>query len=192
MIITSVQQYNNLPAKDYFKLEGYSTSFLKKEQFGVAEDFVMTDKIRIGSLVDSILTDPAKADMGSSLYPIAKNIAHNIKEKFGELFKMMLPQVSFTGTMEHGDFKMPTKGRLDFLLPGHAVIDLKVTDSKNIAALIDFMKYKEQMFLYCKFAGVTKAYLFFYCVPLKKCSVHYIDCSGRSAWWEEKTLKFGK
>jgi len=151
----------------------------------------MTDKIRVGSIVDAILTDPAKVDMADPNFPFARNIAIKIKETFGDMFKQFIPQVSFTAIAEHKGFKMPTRGRLDFLLPKMAVIDLKVTYAKDIEALIKFMRYNEQMFLYCKMAGVTKAYLLVYCVPTKKCSVHFIDCSGDSFWWEEKITMFG-
>lgn len=189
---TEIQQHLSVPFEVYQKLPGLSTSFLKQEQNGVKPDFVMTDKVRVGSLVDSILTEPAKADMSSPLYPIAKNIAFKMKQTFGEMMSSFIPQVSYTAIAEHQGFKMRVRGRLDFLLPKLAVIDLKVTYNKDIPTLIDFMKYREQMFLYCKFAGVQKAYLLFYCVPKKTCTIHFIDCSGANTWWEEKIIAHGK
>lgn len=189
--ISDVQRHVSIPFQFYQKLPGISTSFLKKQRAGVATDFVMTDKIKIGSLVDAILTEPEKADMLSPLYPIAKQIAHKLKESFGDMMKHFSRQVSYTGTLKYRAFKMQVRGRLDYELPGHAVIDLKVTDSSNIEALIEFMRYKEQMFLYCKFSGVTKAYLFVYCVPKKTCTVHFIDCSADSEWWIDNIITFG-
>lgn len=191
ILLTDIQQHHNIPFEHYLKMPGYSTSFLKKEKNGVAADFVKTDKIKVGSLVDSILTEPHKVNMSDKLYPFARDIAFKIKETFGDMFKQMHAQVSFTGTAEHKGFKMPIRGRLDFLLPKLAVIDLKVTYAKNLEDLIKFMRYKEQVYLYSKFAGVTKAYLFIYCVPLKTCTVHFIDCSGHNDWWSEKIINFG-
>lgn len=189
---TDIQQHLNVPFEIYQKLPGLSTSFLKSEKNGVKPDFVMTDKVRVGSLVDSILTEPAKADMSSELYPYAKEIAFKLKQTFGEMMSSFIPQVSYTALAEHKGFKMRVRGRLDYLLPKLAVVDLKVTYAKDIPALIEFMKYPEQMWLYCKFVGVTKAYLLVYCVPKKTCTVHYIDCSGDSPWWKEKIINFGK
>ena len=191
IIATEIQQHLNIPFDHYQKMAGYSMSFLKKEQNGIARDFIMTDKVRVGSLVDAILTEPAKANMMDPLYPVARKIAQEMSVKFGDLLKEFIPQVSYTAMLQHGAFNMPARGRLDFLFPKFAVIDLKVTNAKNIEDLIKFMKYKEQMHLYCKFAGVTKAYLFIYCVPLKKCHVEFIDCSGESEWWEDKIINFG-
>jgi len=189
---TDIQQHLSVPFEIYQKLPGLSTSFLKNETNGVKPDFVMTDKVRVGSLVDSILTEPAKADMSSPMYPYAKEIAFKLKQTFGEMMSSFIPQVSYTALAEFKGFKMRVRGRLDYLLPKLAVVDLKVTYAKDIPALIEWMKYKEQMFLYCKFAGVQKAYLLVYCVPKKTCTVHYIDCSGESAWWEEKIINHGK
>lgn len=190
-MIHSIQQYLNLPFDEYLKLPGRSTSFLKNEKNGVSPVFIKTDKVRVGSLVDAILTSPKEVDMRSELYPIARDIAAEIRLKFGDMFKQMIPQVSYTGIMAHSGISMPVKGRLDFLLPELAVIDLKVTYATNVPELIKFMKYAEQMHLYCGFAGVKKAYLIVYCVPKKICKVHAIDCSGRSLWWEGKTFEFG-
>lgn len=189
--ISSVQQYLNVPFEDYQKLPGLSTSFLKSEKNGIKPEFIMTDKVRVGSLVDAILTEPAKADMGSELYPYAKKIAYKIKEDFGDMIPSFLAQVSYTGYLHYGEFNLPVRGRLDYAFPKFAVIDLKVTYAKDIEALIKFMHYEEQMNLYCKFLGVTNAYLFVYCVPTGKCSVHHIDCSVHSEWWAEKIINFG-
>ncbi len=189
--ISKVRQYLNVPFEDYQKLPGKSTSFLKSEKNGVKPEFIMTDKVRVGSLVDAILTEPKKADMGSPLYPFAKSIAHTLKENFGDMITSFLPQVSYTGLLSYGEFNLPVRGRLDYEFTKFAVIDLKVTYAKDIDALIEFMKYKEQMNLYCKFLGVTKAYLFIYCVPTKRCFVHYIDCSVHSEWWADKITSFG-
>ncbi len=189
---SNIIRHDNIPFEDYLKLPGYSTSFLKREVNGVLPDFISSDKVRVGSLVDSILTSPKDADMSSPLYKEAKAIAFQLREVFGDMLGNMVTQVSFTGEATFGEFEMPVKGRLDLLLPKMAVIDLKVTYAANIPALIDFMRYKEQMWLYCNFAGVKKAYLLIYCVPKKTCTCHYVSCEGDSEWWEERVLRFGK
>jgi hypothetical protein len=193
IIYSNIQRYDNLPFEDYLKLPGFSHSFLKRERSGVAEDLKMTDNIRVGSLVDSILTEPRKADMYSPLYPYAREIAAVIKNRFGSFIDKFQKQVSFTTDVSFGDFTMPVKGRLDFLVAAMAVVDLKVTMSRDLRSLIEFMGYKNQMFNYCKMPKVDTAYLMIYSVPLKKTEIIKVDCQGnRNAFWEEKIIKFGK
>jgi hypothetical protein len=190
---TDIQQHLNVPFEVYQKLPGYSTSFLKNEKNGVKPDFVMTDKVRLGSLVDSILTEPGKADMSSPLYQQAKKIAWKLKIAY-PLIAYLMPQVSYTGVADYCGFKMPVRGRLDYLLPNLAVVDLKVTFSSEneIDTLVQRMQYDEQMFLYCQFAKVKVAYLMFYCVPKKKCILKEVVIPDTSAWWEGKIMNFGK
>lgn len=190
---TNIQRHDNLPFGDYLKLSGFSHSFLKRERMGITEELTITDNIRTGSLVDAILTEPAKANMSDPLYPAARDIAAKIKSNFGSFISFFQKQVSYTAEAEFQDFVMPVKGRLDFLLPGVAVIDLKVTKSKDLKPLIDFMGYSNQMWNYCKFPGLKTAYLMIYSIPLKKTEIVKIDCSSATnPFWEEKIIKFGK
>lgn len=191
---TNIQRHDNMDFQEYLKLPGYSHSFLKREHNGITEELKITDNITTGKLVDNILTEPIKADMSSPLYPYAKAIAHAIKSDFGLFLNKFEKQISFTADATHKGFTMPTTGRLDYLLPGYAVIDLKVTKSKekDINALIDFMGYKNQVWHYSKMAGVNKAYLLFYSIPAKKIILRYIDCSfGNNEFWADKIIKFG-
>ena len=189
---SNITRYDNLPFEDYLKLSGFSHSFLKRERSGLTEELKMTDNIRVGSLVDAILTDPGKVDMYSPLYPYAREIAAIIKNRFGSLINQFQKQVSYTADVSFGDFIMPVTGRLDFLIPNMAVVDLKITMSRDLRALIEFMGYKNQMFNYCKMAKVNTAYLMIYSVPLKKTEIIKVDCSSNTnAFWEEKIIKFG-
>jgi hypothetical protein len=102
-------------------------------------------------------------------------------------------QVSFTADASYLDFTMPVTGRLDFLLPKVAVIDLKVTKSKNLKGLIEFMGYKNQGWNYCKMSKVGLFYLMIHSIPLKKTELIKIDCrSDENVFWQDKILKFGK
>lgn len=192
---SNIQRFDCVPFEEYLKLEGFSHSFLKREHNGIASELTMTDNITIGKLVDGILTDPSNVDMSSHLYGVAKLIAYEVTKTFGELIKTFIPQLSFTANVEFNGFKMPTTGRLDWLLPGHAVIDLKVTKAKasQLNGLIEFMGYKNQLWHYCKMAKVDKAYLMFHSIPDKKTLILFIDCSmGYNEFWAEKTLMFGR
>lgn len=189
---SNVSIVSNIDFSDYLKFEGYSHSFLKSESFGIAKEFNVTDKVIVGKLVDGILTEPETVDMMHALYPIAKEIAHSIKTSFGDLIKKFESQISFTADVEYEGFVMPTKGRLDYLLKDFAVIDLKVTFAKDVKALIEFMRYDNQLWHYCKAMNVNAAYLLIYSVPLKKTQLIKIDVSQPvNEFWADKCLKFG-
>jgi hypothetical protein len=193
---SNITQYNNIDFADYLKLDGFSHSFLKHAKNGIASDIEVTEKMRIGSMVDAILTEPLKANMADPIYPYCKDIAFNIKEKFGSLITHFQKQISYTCTVSYdagtAKFFIYSKGRLDFLLPGHAVIDLKITDSKDVPALIEFMGYINQGWHYCKMAGVKKFYLMVYCIPKKKTFLYEYDCSSdENTFWGNKVLEYG-
>ncbi len=190
---SNIKRFDNLPFEDYLKLDGYSHSFLKREHGGITTELTITDNIRLGKLVDGIITEPKTVDMSDVLYPVAKRIAYDITKNFGDLIKQFDKQVSFTANTEFNGFTMPTKVRLDFLLPGHAAIEMKVTMSKDIDSIIKFMGYENQVWHQRQMAKVNKGYFLFHSVPLKKTIILTADCSGdHNQFWAEKTLMFGK
>lgn len=156
----NIKVYKDVPFDDYLKIEGKSHSSLKSlDQYGLSKIFVETDKVRIGKLVDAILTDPASVDMRSPLYATAKVIAAHIRNVFGSMIDHFQMQLSYTADLEHNGLVMPAKFRLDWLLPGHAVIDLKVTQERDVSALIEYMGYKNQLWGYARVAEVPERYI---------------------------------
>ena len=177
----------------YKELAGLSHSYLKREKFGVVDELEITDNIRVGSIVDGILTDPKSVNYHDPLYFQCREIAHFIKEKFGYLINGFEKQVSYTAEIKHKGFKLFTTGRLDFLIPGHAVIDLKITASKNIPQLVEYMGYPNQLWHYCRMAGVKKRYLIVYSKPLRQCFLYQLpDVTEMNEFWAGKILKFGE
>lgn len=182
--------------EEYLEVDAFSNSFLKSEQGGISPEFIASDKVRLGSMVDGILTEPETVDITSKFYPIAKEFAVAVSREFGaESWNFLESQVSFTVEMSAFGVSMLMKGRLDkFGL--NRVWDLKVTHVKEaqIDALIEFMGYANQMWLYSKGMGSTlPAVLIFYSVPDKKVIYRFIDVSSDSnEFFESKMLKFGK
>lgn len=190
----NIQRFYNIPFEEYLKMPGYSQSFLKHEINGVAPGIEVTDNMRLGSLVDSFLTEPEKVDYSSHLFKPAKSIAAKIQNKFGHLIQCFEKQVSFTADAVYNGWSMPVRGRIDFGLSGHAVIDLKVTKDtspKNIQSLINFMGYDHQLYSYSKFYGVNKAYLIVYFVKANYTELYSLDVTGVSNFWASKIEKFG-
>jgi hypothetical protein len=188
----NIQRHDDIDFKDYLKIGGYSHSWLKHQKNGICPPMYVTDNMKVGSLVDNILTEPKKADMSSPFYPGCKDIAFRIKENFGDMIKAFQKQISYTADIQHKEWVMKTTGRLDFLLPKHCVVDLKCTQSKDVKALIAFMGYENQVWHYCKMAGVEKAYLMVYSIPNKKTEIFYLDCSSNfNQFWANKVMDFG-
>lgn len=190
---SNIKRFDGIPFEDYLKLEGYSHSFLKREHNGITPELTITENITIGKLVDGIITEPSSVDMSNPLYPVAKLIAYEITRTFGGLIKYFDKQVSFTGETQHNGFVMPTKVRLDFLLPGEAAIEMKITKTKNIFSIIKFMGYENQVWHQTKMAQVKRGYFLFHSIPDKKTIILTSDCSSdMNQFWAEKTMLFGK
>lgn len=192
---TNTQRHENIPFEQYLKLGGFSHSFLKSQKNGISPYFKVTDKVRLGSLVDALLTQDDRFDHSDPLAPMAINIARQIKDTFGGMIELFKPQISYTSTLEFNGFYLPVTGRLDWELPKHAVVDLKVTGAKSdreFAAYIDHMGYKNQLWNYAKMGGFKKGYILAYSVPAKKClSLVSVPIGDRNEFWEKAILDFG-
>lgn len=191
----NICEYKNIPFEQYTALKGFSHSFLKSEINGVKPEFIMNDKIRLGSMVDAFLTQPEAVDFSSPLFEQAREIASEIKKHFGFALPLLEPQLSYTADMCYQGLVLPVCGRLDWLLRGQADVDLKVTNVKTDAqfsALIKHMGYDNQQWNYARMAGVKKAYILPYSVPLKRClNLHEVSVGDRNDFWINKIMKFG-
>lgn len=192
IVYKDIKRYDNLEFSEYLKLGGFSNSFLKGETNGEAKQIDITDNMRIGSLVDGILTEPSKVDFNNPLYDYAKDIAAELKRSLGGIIDNMQKQVSFTAIASFEGFELPVTGRLDFLIERQAVVDLKITKSKHVGNLIQYMGYTNQLWNYCKMANVANSYLIVYSIPEKRC--HIVKVSHDmlyNEFWASKILKFG-
>lgn len=196
--MTDSIQYSNIKRIDaldfdiYKKMPGYSFSFLKNEDFGRAQEVNETFKIKVGKIVDAILTEDGNVDMMCEEYAIARSIAIKIKEKFGAYIKHFHKQPSFVADLNYQNLVMPSRGRLDYLLPRLAVVDLKVTFEKNWKGLIKYMRYEDQQWNYANMAEVKRKYIMIHSVPLG--TTEMVDLgvvTPRNEFWESKVLKFG-
>lgn len=193
IVFSDIKMFLGLPFKDYLKLDGFSYSWLRREQNGITTELDMTEGIELGKLVDAIRTSPNEADIIHPLYPEAKMIAYELSKSFGKLTKHFECQTSFTANATFNGFVLPVRGRTDYFMKDVAVLDLKCTKSKNIRSVIEYMKYKEQIWLYAKLAQVSKGYLLVHSVPLKKTELIKIDCrSDHNDFFAEKIISFGK
>jgi hypothetical protein len=200
LIYTNIKETTNLPFDTYLSVNGYSHSFLKSQKNGVAEYFNPSDKVKLGSLVDALLTQDDRVDFSSHLYNDAVKIASAIKEEFGWMIKSFVCQPSYTATVQMqtdgGLFELPVKGRLDWRLGKTAVIDLKVTQAKTdkeFSAIINHLGYNNQLWHYAKLSGCGKAYIMPYSASEKRMLsiVKVPVISMENEFWDGKVLEFG-
>lgn len=189
----NIQRFDSMDFDVYRNLRGFSNSFLKAERNGITPEFKITDMVTIGKMVDTILTEPGKLNMLDPLYAIAKSIAFKIREVFGSYIDRFEKQVSYTATLEFMEHFLDTVGRLDYLLKNEAVIDLKVTKSKDVNALIKFMNYDNQVWNYANLASVKRKYIMIHSIPLGQTFMKDLGVvTPHNEWWENKILKFGQ
>lgn len=191
IIYSNKKSYENVEFGQYLSSPGYSHSFLKGERNGMAREINITDKITTGKIVDAIITEPQKVNMLDPLYGIAKNIAYLLKDKFPfiEHFKK---QVSYSAIAEYKGFKLPVRGRLDFIMDNVAQIEMKITAEKNVKALIAHMGYKNQVWNNSKMSNAKNNFILIHSTSLKQSFLEPIDCSmDYNEFWAEKILKFG-
>lgn len=186
----NIRRLYNVPFEEYLQVKGYSHSFLKREQNGVAPYFQMTGKVELGNLVDAILTQPDKVDIYSPQLKRAEIIADTIKYYFGSCIEQFEAQVSIAADLEYLGLTMPFKVRLDWGLKGIAVIDLKVTAESNFKAIIEHMAYDNQLFGQAGAYEVPSAYLLMYSTKTNKCDLIQRPLNT-GEFWKEKILKFG-
>lgn len=190
---TNIQRHSHLTTQEYFALPHKSYSWLKHEYAGATPYFPTSQKMKIGTLVDGLLTDQFSIEKFDNDFLVAKEIAIEIKKTFGELIKHFMPQVCYTAKMQYENLEMETKGKLDWELEKHAVIDLKFTAEKSISGVIKHFGYDNQLWHYAQLAQVKKAYIIAYSSALKKClPITEINVTGENEFFKQAILKHGK
>ena len=188
-----------MPFDSYLNLGSsfFSHSFLKSEESGTSPLFVPSNKVRIGKMVDNILMSPDEVDITLPEFSEGKKIARAIKIKFGNLISQFVPQVSYAAQLSYKGLVMDVCGRLDWELPNHAVIDLKVTDAKTdkeFAKIIEYMGYNNQMFNYRGLSQLRQSFILPYSTKANNCLSIIENKYSQSAeeFWKSAVLKFGK
>jgi hypothetical protein len=158
--ISNIKRHEDMPFGDYLQMPGYSHSWLKNEEYGFQKEFTETNKIKIGKIADGILMSPNDVDMTEPLYETGRIVALSIRDSnIGQFIKMFKAQVSYTADLEYEGLVMPVKVRLDWELPGYMVLDLKVTQVKDMHSNIAYMGYLNQTWLQAKCAQVPQRYI---------------------------------
>ena len=199
IIYRNIQRITGLEFESYLERPGHSHSSLKQHAY---KDFIVTDKVRVGKIVDDILTNKgANCDITHKLYPAARDIADTMTRELGIATLALLTfQVSYVCEVEFEGLRMTIKGRPDAELGKIAVIDFKVNNScKNVEdcrKLIEFMGYDNQLYNYGRMGNKKHHYIFIYSTIARrtfflKRLVKEEDVIMADNWWAEKILENG-
>ena len=201
---SQITRHDNLPFEQYLEiaLQGYlgsryySHSFLKREVAGQSPYQEVTAKMKLGSLVDEILTSPETVNVTDPNFKMACRIASTIKAKWGGLISQFVPQISYTGSLTYKGLALPVCGRLDWKLSTLSVIDLKVTDAKTdkeFAKIINHFGYDNQLFNYMGLSETKSGYIMPYSTKAEAClSVVKIERTLINGFWQDSVIKFGR
>jgi hypothetical protein len=173
---------------------------------GILPDFIPSNKVKVGKIVDDIRMGTGLVRLDDPLYPMAKDIAEKIRVELGDkILSQLQSQNSYHGEMETSGIKIKIKGRPDWELGIRkvlAVIDLKVTFQKGVKKkedlipLIDFMGYDNQIWNYAKLDGAESKLLFIHSAEAKKTFfynrlIRLEDNEKCENWWGGKILEYG-
>jgi PDDEXK-like domain of unknown function (DUF3799) len=202
---SNIQKFPSLDFEQYLSTPGFSHSTLKSMRDGIVKPFNVTDKVKVGKIVDTIRTgDVTNVDITDPLFKIASDIAECIRVEFGNTFLSGLTsQLSYSAQMQElqTGLKFVVKGRPDWELGRLAVIDLKVTFDKSkdrfgLEKLIEYMGYDRQLWNYGKLGNKKSHYLIMHSVHLRKTFVFkrltkVEDVLKAEDWWSEKVIEYG-
>lgn len=193
---TNIKQFTTENAADYFASPELSHSYLKRQKNGILPEMSPSDKMKMGSLVDAILTEhPSKVDYNSPFYPAAVKIANKINEKFGPILTIFKKQICYTAdvsyTLNGTKWTINTKARLDYVIPKKIVLDLKFTTVKNVRAVIEHFGYLNQLWHYARCAEAKDAYILAYIQPLDQCQLIKIPLETENIFWMNMCVDFG-
>jgi len=176
----------------YLSSPGYSNSFFKYNINGVMPTIDETPKMRLGSMVDAIITGGKSFPPNSASFQQAKRIAMYMLDKMPYLYQLK-KQVGVTATAEYSGFTIHVKSLVDFVLPRIATVEMKVCGikSKDAEKHIEYMGYDNQCYIERSCANVPKSYLLIYCA--KSDDIFFSDRKTPTApdWMAEQILKFG-
>lgn len=193
---SNITRYKNLPASQYRSLSGRSFSFLKSEVGGISPHFEPTKAMNVGSMVHDILSGHYRGSVVGPEFAQARSFALAIKNTyFSNGWTLLQFETSYTADMEYRGLTMPTMGRTDCEMPCRFVVDFKITGATTdtaFKALIEHMKYDEQIWHYGNLAQTPARYILPYSTKRKCClGLVAIPNAPHSKFWEDAIIKFG-
>lgn len=117
--------FHDCTFQQYLEMPGYSFSGLSHRRAPKP-----TPKMALGTRVHNYLLDAADFDFED--LKIIKPLAIQVKKVLGDAYKHLIPEKAVTADFCHEGFTMKYKGRIDLHYPGVIVIDLKISENKDL------------------------------------------------------------
>jgi hypothetical protein len=146
---------------------------------------VPTTGMRFGTCVHNYLLEPATYD--GEFRKEVKACAAVLKPYLANMKYMA--EVAVTANFHHDGYVMPVRGRIDILIPGMLIIDLKVSKMPLVKAVQHF-RYDHQIGSgYANMAGVPRALIISINPLTLKPSI--LEMPNKTDWWEYMILQRG-
>ena len=195
MRVTNVNIYKALQFPSYQTLGG--TSFSDIRHGDKDETFTPSDKMILGSEIDSFLFTPSEYHpSGKFDQKLIRGCARALLAQFGETWKSLEFQLSVTADFELNGFVLSFRGRPDAILRGlgkvyspHSggiTVDLKVTE--KIA--INYMGYAEQLTGYSLAFGNTRNLIL--TINPKTFATAWHPVPMKIDWWKNQVVTRGR
>lgn len=146
----------------------------------------MTNKMRIGSLVDKYLFTPDqyKGEMRDMVRPLAQAV----KSFLGSALDNAKPQLAVTCNMTYEGLTMPYRGLIDLPVGKNLIVDLKVSELDPVKA-IQYFRYDWQLEGYRMAYGAKNCVLISINPKTKKITTLPVQSS--QDWWCHQILTHG-
>lgn len=172
------------PFDEYLSLPGWSYSGIKNDGAKV----IATPKMQLGTAVHNCLLAPEEERCENAA--LARPIAKALAAVLGPLLAALKPELAITADFIHAGFRMAYKGRIDLAIPGRLVVDIKVTEMKDLAAFIKFFGTDYQLNGYG--IGIKAKTILMLSIHPKTFKTNLINIPLNTYWWEQEVKKRGE
>lgn len=184
MQVVNTRYHYDLTFDEYEKLHGLSYSKLKSYDRPVLN----TPAMQFGTKVHQYLLEPKLFDHDGQLQLI-KFCAAKVKDVIGDLWQHLSTEVSVQSDFVNEGFFLPYKGRIDMMVEGRIIVDLKVS-RHQLSKTITHFGYDNQLNGYMLSTGIKRAVIIRVCPDGFVTEMKVIPFNN--AFWQTAVLKFGK
>lgn len=180
MQVSNVRTWSDIDFDEYQKLKGLSYSGIK------GGNFVSTPKMQLGTSVHNYLLEPAKYNHENRA--IVDPLVNALKAEIGDILPHMDKELSISADFSYDGLTMGYKGRIDMVVPGKIVIDLKVSEHP-LANTIPYFGYDNQVNGYMA-ASRSNFGMIIRINPVTK-KIEKKAIVKNTAFWELQIAKYG-
>ena len=182
MLVNNLQM-RTCPFDEYLQLPGWSYSGIRNAESVI----VATEKMRLGTQVHDYLLTPG--NISAEQHPLIRPLAKALAYKLGPLLRYLRPECAVTANFIHAGFNMQYKGRIDLCIPKRIVVDIKISELKDIFSGMSFFGYDRQLNGYA--AAIEAKTILLLSINPKTFTTQLINIPINHNWWEQEIKKRG-